>query len=146
MRDLEATGRGDGVGHDLELVVLRGDGDSSRGEVANGVIAAMVPVRQAASRCTRGEAEQLMAETDTHHWRPGRDERAELLDNAMQLRGIARAVRQQDRPGLRLQDLFGGRVPAVDAWFDAARLERADDVPLGSAVQDRDRVVTCGCG
>src|SRR5207244_10813065 len=81
-----------------------------------------------------------VAEADAHERRAGADQRLELFDHAGQLRGIARAIGEQNPFWLGFENFRGGSIPGVDPRLDASALERADDVPLGAAIQQRDLI------
>jgi hypothetical protein len=72
---------------------------------------------------------------------PGLDQLLDLSDDGWEVGRVTRAIRDQDAPRSRGEDVVGGGRPVVNTRRNATPFERAQDVPLGAAVDDRDIAV-----
>jgi hypothetical protein len=66
--DVEAGSGRNGSGVDLEVVVLRGDGDDAGALLTHGVVRAVMPEGQAAGTRSRRQSQNLMPEADAQEW------------------------------------------------------------------------------
>ena len=110
-----------------EAVVLRGDLDPTGLEVLHRVVRAAVAEGQLEGLEPDRPAEQLVAEADA----PDRhlaDHAAHVLDDVVERRRVAGAVREEDRVRLAREQLLGGR---------RARMQLQVHAPLAQVAHDR---------
>ena len=138
LADVEAAGRRERVGDDLDLVVLGRHLDPAGVDVADRVVRPVMAEPEPARLGAGRPPDDLVAEADPEERAAVGDRRPRQRDRTGEPRRVARPGRQ-DEP----VDLGGQRVPGADGVGQdpdpgPAPTERADDVRLEPVVDDRD--------
>jgi hypothetical protein len=126
-----------GLAPDREAVVLRGDRDAVGAQVLDRVVGAAVAERELERLEPDRARQQLVAEADAED-RLGRQQRADVLDDVVQRRGVTRAGDEEEPVGIARQKLLGRARARQDLKRRAAGREVADDRPLDAGVQRDD--------
>src|SRR6266550_7626748 len=121
-----------------EAMVLRRYKYLSRSNIAHGVVATPVAIRQLDRLSAQRQAEQLMAEADTEYRDLPIGQLADRADRVPDGGGVARAVREEDAVGLELAHPGRGRRGRDDRHAAVVLREQAEDVALHAVVVRHD--------